>query len=227
MSSSTCEVRHVNCLRVPVPRAARPARRGPGQRLRADQGVRAQPRPLRLAGRAHQHLPGAGQAGRSRAGPGGERGPARGARPTTSPPDGRAELRSWLLRRAGQRPSVRNELVLRMFLLSALPPKDQRLMLTAIAERTAAAAAELRAPAGRPPAPDRGPRADFGRLAGEFGAAPVRRGQRVGALGARRARRSRPGRPRPTRPRPTRPRPPSPTTPDRAGRPAIRPSSVR
>ncbi len=38
-----------------------------------------------------------------------------------------------------------------------------------MAERTAAAAAELRALLAVPPVPDRGPRADFGRLAGEFG----------------------------------------------------------
>ncbi|HWM58845.1 MAG TPA: helix-turn-helix transcriptional regulator [Pseudonocardia sp.] len=93
----------------------------------------------------------------------------RGAKTYDITADGREELRSWLLRPPGEGTVVRNEHVLRMFLLSALSPADQRLMLTSIAERTAAAAAELRALLALPPNPDRGPRADFGRLAGEFG----------------------------------------------------------
>jgi DNA-binding PadR family transcriptional regulator len=93
----------------------------------------------------------------------------RGAKTYDITPDGRAELRSWLLRPPGDPTVVRNEPVLRMFLLSALPPADQRLMLTSIAERTAAAATELRTVLADEPEPDRGPRADFGRLAGEFG----------------------------------------------------------
>ncbi len=93
----------------------------------------------------------------------------RGAKTYDITPDGRAELRSWLLRPPGEDTVVRNEPVLRMFLLSALPPADQRLMLTSIVERTAAAAAELRTVLGGAPEPDRGPRADFGRLAGAYG----------------------------------------------------------
>ncbi len=93
----------------------------------------------------------------------------RGAKTYDITPEGRAELRSWLLRPPGDGTVVRNEHVLRMFLLSALSPADQRLMLTSIAERTAAAADELRVVLAREPSPDRGPRADFGRLAGEFG----------------------------------------------------------
>jgi PadR family transcriptional regulator, regulatory protein AphA len=93
----------------------------------------------------------------------------RGAKTYDITPEGRGELRSWLLRPPHEGTVVRNEHVLRMFLLSALSPADQRLMLTSIAERTAAAAAELRAVLAAGPDPARGPRADFGRLAGEFG----------------------------------------------------------
>jgi PadR family transcriptional regulator, regulatory protein AphA len=93
----------------------------------------------------------------------------RGAKTYDITPEGCAELRSWLLRPPGDGTVVRNEHVLRMFLLSALSPADQRLMLTSIAERTAAAADELRVVLATEPSPDRGPRADFGRLAGEFG----------------------------------------------------------
>jgi PadR family transcriptional regulator AphA len=93
----------------------------------------------------------------------------RGAKTYDITDEGRTELRTWLLRGPDENAAVRNEQVLRMFLLSALPPDDQRLMLTAIAERTAAAAGELRELLTRVPGPDAGPRAGFGRLAGEFG----------------------------------------------------------
>jgi PadR family transcriptional regulator AphA len=55
----------------------------------------------------------------------------------------RAELREWLLAppRAGR---VRNEQVLRMFLISALDPKDALILLRGIAERTREGADELR-----------------------------------------------------------------------------------
>lgn len=91
---------------------------------------------------------------------------ARGAKTYDVTPEGREELRSWLLTPPGPTATVRNEQVLRMFLLSALEPADQRLMLTRIAENTGAAAAELRAVVDTP---GEGPRAGFGRLAGEFG----------------------------------------------------------
>ena len=94
---------------------------------------------------------------------------ARGAKTYDVTPEGRAELRSWLLRPPGPTAKVRNELVLRMFLLSALEPADQRRMLTGIAERTARSATELRAVVGSEAVAERGPRAGFGRLAGEFG----------------------------------------------------------
>jgi PadR family transcriptional regulator, regulatory protein AphA len=91
----------------------------------------------------------------------------RGSKTYDITPEGREELRSWLLRPPGG--VVRNEQVLRMFLLSALEPADQQRMLTGIAEHTAAAAVELRAILDAEPDDPRGPRADFGRLAGEYG----------------------------------------------------------
>jgi DNA-binding PadR family transcriptional regulator len=94
---------------------------------------------------------------------------ARGAKTYDITPEGREELRSWLLSPPGAGAAVRNEPVLRMFLLSALSPEDQRRMLSSIAEHVAGAAAELRAALAAPPEPDRGPRSGFGRLAGEYG----------------------------------------------------------
>ena len=94
---------------------------------------------------------------------------ARGAKTYDITDDGRDELRTWLLRPPAEGATVRNEQVLRMFLISALEPGDQRLLLARIAENTARAAAELREALASEAPPDRGPRADFGRLAGEFG----------------------------------------------------------
>lgn len=90
---------------------------------------------------------------------------ARGAKTYDVTAEGRAELRSWLLQPPPS-PTVRNEQVLRMFLLTALEPADQRVMLTRIAENTERAATELRAVVAGEAT---GPRAGFGRLAGEFG----------------------------------------------------------
>jgi len=56
---------------------------------------------------------------------------------------GRDELRTWLFTPPRQS-KVRNELVLRMFLLSALDPADARELLGRIAASTARDAAELR-----------------------------------------------------------------------------------
>lgn len=107
---------------------------------------------------------------------------ARGAKTYDITPDGRTELRTWLLTPPGAGGTVRNEQVLRMFLLTALEPADQRLLLTRIAERTAEGAAELgavisavhdgrarddAAHAGR--ARRDGPRPRFGLLAAEYG----------------------------------------------------------
>lgn len=94
---------------------------------------------------------------------------ARGAKTYDITDDGRAELRTWLLRGPDRAAAVRNESVLRMFLLSALTPADQRLMLEDIATKVTAEAAELRTRLDVPAAPGSGPRDDFGRLAGEFG----------------------------------------------------------
>jgi DNA-binding PadR family transcriptional regulator len=80
---------------------------------------------------------------------------------------GRSELRDWLFK-PRQSPTVRNELVLRMFLLSALDTADALTLLHAIADDSAAKAAELRAAISRP-TEGKGARAGFGMLAGEFG----------------------------------------------------------
>ncbi len=94
---------------------------------------------------------------------------ARGAKTYDITPQGREELRTWLLGPPGGGTTVRNEQVLRMFLISALETDDQRRLLTRIAENTARAAAELREVLAADAPPDRGARAGFGRLAGEFG----------------------------------------------------------
>ena len=93
---------------------------------------------------------------------------ARGSRTYAVTDAGRAELRSWLM--APPKPAkVRNEQVLRMFLLSALEPEDAVTVLRAIAENTGLAAAELRrVRAENGPPVSRGA-ASFGLLAAEFG----------------------------------------------------------
>ncbi|MFC4948571.1 PadR family transcriptional regulator [Pseudonocardia sp. GCM10023141] len=93
---------------------------------------------------------------------------ARGSRTYAATDAGRDELRTWLLRRP-QQSKVRNEDVLRMFLISALEPADAITMLRGIAQHTAAGAAELRQIRElNGPATQRGP-AGFGLLAAEFG----------------------------------------------------------
>ncbi len=93
---------------------------------------------------------------------------ARGSRTWSATPAGRAELRSWLMDPA-PRGKVRNEHVLRMFLLSTLEPADALVVLGRIAEESATAADELRAVRS---AADPGPltgASGFGQLAAEFG----------------------------------------------------------
>jgi PadR family transcriptional regulator, regulatory protein AphA len=92
----------------------------------------------------------------------------RGSRTYALTPAGREELRTWLLEPPAKTGKVRNEQVLRMFLLSALDPPDALTVLRRIAERTAAEAAELRAvrEVAGPPVP--GPEG-FGILAAEYG----------------------------------------------------------
>ncbi len=92
----------------------------------------------------------------------------RGAKTYDVTGEGRAELRRWLLDGPDRGSTVRNEQVLRMFLLTALEPADQERMLDGIAEHTAAAAARLRSVVEQPVA-DPGPRAGFGLLAAHFG----------------------------------------------------------
>ena len=69
---------------------------------------------------------------------------ARGARTYAVTDAGRDELRSWLLTPPAQGAKVRNEQVLRMFLLPALDPADARDVLGRIAASTAREAAALR-----------------------------------------------------------------------------------
>jgi PadR family transcriptional regulator AphA len=93
---------------------------------------------------------------------------ARGSRTYSVTPEGYAQLRDWML--TPRRPKVRNEQVLRMFLISALDPADGLVVLRRIAEHTEAEGAQLRrimeeAPAEIPAGPD-----GFGYLAAEFGA---------------------------------------------------------
>jgi PadR family transcriptional regulator, regulatory protein AphA len=94
---------------------------------------------------------------------------ARGSRTYAVTPAGREELRTWLLTPPRATGKVRNEQVLRMFLLSALDPADAVQVLHRIAEVTAAQAAELRrirAENGPPARPGPG---GFGLLAAEYG----------------------------------------------------------
>lgn len=93
---------------------------------------------------------------------------ARGARTYDVTPAGREELRTWLLTPPKQA-KVRNEQVLRMFLLSALEPADALVVLHRIAEATDQGVTDLRkVREEHADAPMTG--ADgFGQLAAEFG----------------------------------------------------------
>ncbi|NMH98834.1 PadR family transcriptional regulator [Pseudonocardia acidicola] len=93
---------------------------------------------------------------------------ARGSRTYAITAAGREELRSWLLAPPRRGAKVRNEQVLRMFLLSALEPADARVVLRRIAENTAHEAAELRRIREEHGSVQVG-RAGFGQLAAEFG----------------------------------------------------------
>ncbi|OLT19475.1 PadR family transcriptional regulator [Pseudonocardia sp. CNS-139] len=92
----------------------------------------------------------------------------RGSRTYAVTDAGRDELRSWLLTRPSEAGKVRNESVLRMFLLSALDPADARTVLTGIAADARAGADELRTIRADHPGPLTG-RNGFGQLAAEFG----------------------------------------------------------
>ena len=92
---------------------------------------------------------------------------ARGSRTYAVTDAGREELRTWLFTPPRQG-KVRNELVLRMFLLSALDPADARELLGRIAASTARDAAELRRVRAEAGPVRLGP-AGFGQLAAEYG----------------------------------------------------------
>lgn len=93
---------------------------------------------------------------------------ARGSRTYSVTPAGRAELRDWLMDWPEQN-RVRNEPILRMFLLSALEPADALTLLHQLAARAERDLTELRTALEQHG--DRSPdgRAGFGRLAAELG----------------------------------------------------------
>lgn len=93
---------------------------------------------------------------------------ARGSRTYAVTPVGRDALRGWLMR-PPQQGKVRNEEILRMFLISALEPPEAIQLLQRIAESTAAGAAELRAIMDGSPRPVLGDPDLFGLFAAEFG----------------------------------------------------------
>jgi DNA-binding PadR family transcriptional regulator len=94
---------------------------------------------------------------------------ARGRRTYAVTEAGLAELRSWVLNPLGGSGTIRNEPVLRLFLLSALEPDDARRYLRQVAETTARDGAQLReAMANESPDPTDGP-LPFGWLAAGFG----------------------------------------------------------
>jgi PadR family transcriptional regulator AphA len=93
---------------------------------------------------------------------------ARGSRTYAVTDEGREELRTWLLTPPRQGAKVRNELVLRMFLLSALDPVDARKVLERIAASTAKDAAVLRKVREEAGPVRPGPEG-FGQFAAEYG----------------------------------------------------------
>lgn len=93
---------------------------------------------------------------------------ARGARTYAVTDAGRDELRTWLLTPPAQAAKVRNEQVLRMFLLPALDPADARAVLGRVAASTAREAAKLRRVREQAGPIRLGPEG-FGQLAAEYG----------------------------------------------------------
>jgi PadR family transcriptional regulator, regulatory protein AphA len=94
---------------------------------------------------------------------------ARGRRVYDVTDAGRAELRDWLLSTPGGGGPVRNEVVLRMFLITALDPPDAREALRRIADHAATDAGRLRALRETVPGVGADGRAGLGRLALEYG----------------------------------------------------------
>lgn len=93
---------------------------------------------------------------------------ARGSRTYAVTPTGYEQLRDWLLGPPDAGVRVRNETVLRMFLITALEPPDARRVLERIAEHAGAEADELRAVRDSAPVRTKG-KAGFGRFALEYG----------------------------------------------------------
>ncbi|WP_232667007.1 PadR family transcriptional regulator [Pseudonocardia sp. TRM90224] len=93
---------------------------------------------------------------------------ARGSRTYAATPEGRAELRRWLMEPPPQA-KVRNEMVLRLFLISALDRDDALELLRGIADQTAESATELRRIRAENGPPTIGSPVGFGLLAAEFG----------------------------------------------------------
>ncbi|SFO01817.1 transcriptional regulator, PadR family [Pseudonocardia ammonioxydans] len=93
----------------------------------------------------------------------------RGAKTYSVTDAGRTELRRWMMAPPADA-KVRNEHVLRMFLISALPREDALSLLDRMAESTDESAAELRKVRAEHPdgAPMHGAEG-FGQLAAEFG----------------------------------------------------------
>lgn len=91
---------------------------------------------------------------------------ARGRRTYAITDAGRAELRSWLVDEPAYT-SVRNVLVLKMFLLSTLDPADARTFLTRLADKVERELEDLRAQVTELDAS--GGSRNFGRLAAEYG----------------------------------------------------------
>jgi PadR family transcriptional regulator AphA len=93
---------------------------------------------------------------------------ARGSRTYAATEAGRAELRRWMFDRDRSR-KVRNEEVLRMFLISALDPDDAVAYLRGIAEESAEKAAELAKLLAATGPIVQGDPEKFGLLAAEYG----------------------------------------------------------
>ncbi|MET9021147.1 PadR family transcriptional regulator [Actinopolymorpha sp. NPDC004070] len=95
---------------------------------------------------------------------------ARGRRTYAITDAGREALREWLLTSGGGPRRVRNEAVLRTFLLSTLEPADAALLLRGYVDRSARDLAELQAVVADLEASEQaGEPQRFGRFAAEFG----------------------------------------------------------